>query len=190
MKFFKIYFDLDDAEFYSTRIWGNVNCLPSRTGVNEIRKEEESMEADFKSYLEELMERDIAFLGSDWVPDEDAKHSPFPGYRYNGEINCIICSDVFFWGSADSETITEETFPDFLKAVDDCKGSKEIGAWLYCARIRKERPQGAAYTFIAKDLWPLFDACGPEREVEFGNPYKPGGYNPNRMVPLGENGSK
>lgn len=41
--------------------------------------------------------------------------------------------------------------------------------------MRKERPQGACYP-SNKDLWPLFDACGPEKPTGFGNPYKPGEY--------------
>jgi len=33
---------------------------------------------------------------------------------------------------------------------------------------------GAFYRYIEKELWPLLDACGPEREVGFGNPKSPG----------------
>lgn len=47
---------------------------------------------------------------------------------------------------------------------------------LFAARVRGMRPQGAAYTFYPPETWPLFDACGPEREIGFGNPYRPGEY--------------
>jgi hypothetical protein len=44
---------------------------------------------------------------------------------------------------------------------------------LYCARIRKMRPQGACYKTIEPQFWPLFDAAGEPREADraaFGNP--------------------
>ena len=127
--------------------------------------------------IAELLAReDVVFMGSDWKKDETAKDGPLPGFRYVGEKPCVNCNDVFFWGCADGEDITEETLPAFNQAVDDCRGDVALAAWLYCARIRKERPQGAAYTFIPKDLWPLFHACGPERKTDCGNPYKPGQY--------------
>ena len=37
------------------------------------------------------------------------------------------------------------------------------GTELFSARVRKMRPQGASYKLYPKELWPLFDACGPER---------------------------
>jgi hypothetical protein len=45
-------------------------------------------------------------------------------------------------------------------------------AELYAARIRKMRPQGAAYPERAATQ-ALFDACGPERAIGFGNPRRP-----------------
>lgn len=33
------------------------------------------------------------------------------------------------------------------------------------------RPQGAMYKHLAKELHPLFDSAGPEREVNMGNPH-------------------
>lgn len=47
---------------------------------------------------------------------------------------------------------------------------------LFCARVRGERPQGACYSRYPQELWPLFDAVGPERETGLGNPFKPGEY--------------
>lgn len=90
----------------------------------------------------------------------------------------VNCSDEFFWGCADSEDITEADLPMFNEAVVECAGNLNTASSLYCCRKRKERPQGALYTYIDGELWPLFDACGPEREVGFGNPYKPGDYKP------------
>lgn len=48
---------------------------------------------------------------------------------------------------------------------------------LYAARRRGLRPQGACYPKDTR-LWHLFDQCGPEREVGFGNPFAPGEYDP------------
>lgn len=90
----------------------------------------------------------------------------------------INCNDVFAWGCADSEEITPENLSALKQAIEDCNKiipnyGPIYGGDLFCARTRKFRPQGAAYP-SKKELWPLFDACGPEREVGFGNPYPPG----------------
>ena len=121
----------------------------------------------------------FVFMGSNWVEDPAVTDGVFPGHRYAGEILCANCNDLFYWAVADAEHITEETLQDFNKAIDDCAGNKDLGAWLYCSRIRKMRPQGAAYSYIPEELWPLFDACGPERPTDssaFGNPFKRGEY--------------
>lgn len=88
----------------------------------------------------------------------------------------INCSDVFAWGGADCEPLTADDVDNFVKALADTQavgGSNAYGPELYCARRRGMRPQGAVYP-KDKRLWPLFDACGPEREVGPGNPYRPG----------------
>lgn len=145
------------------------------------------------------------------------------------------CSDVFWWGSSDSEDITdenilvlrdtidemtvlykarskiendpefkqlyfEETHATYLAHVAECptttpdgkhSNSNQCSPWkpgatehtmyayqyetniseLFAARVRGMRPQGACYKGYPKDLWPLFDACGPERETGMGNPH-------------------
>lgn len=87
----------------------------------------------------------------------------------------VNCSDVFYWGCADAEVITPENLPLLRKAYED-----EIAAspddvqlhagWLFVSRIRNLRPQGAVYK--ALEYWevPLFNAAGPEREINFANP--------------------
>jgi hypothetical protein len=46
---------------------------------------------------------------------------------------------------------------------------------LFAARVRKMRPQGAAYKVrYDESIWHLFNECGPEREVGNGNPREPG----------------
>ena len=118
----------------------------------------------------------VVFMGSNWVEDEAIKDEPFPGKRYAGEKLCVNCNDAFWWAVADCEDITEETLPQFNQAIKDCNGDEGLAAWLYCARKRGMRVQGAAYSYIPEELWPLFDACGPEREKDFFNPYKQGTY--------------
>ncbi len=102
-----------------------------------------------------------------WIVDEEDNLQFFLG-----------CNDVFGWASADAEEITSENLPQLRQAIIDIKAIDEHAPiWdacqLFVARIRGMRPQGAAYP-KEKELWPLFDACGPEREVGFRNPYKPG----------------
>lgn len=80
----------------------------------------------------------------------------------------VICNDFFFWGAADAEGILQED----LELLEQCLIDDDIsGTLLYCARKRKLRPQGAAYkAFLLEESWPLFDACGPEREIDMLNP--------------------
>lgn len=67
------------------------------------------------------------------------------------------------WGkSPEFEALREnEIYPYRFAPVGD----------LFAARVRSMRPQGAAYKVrYDKSIWPLFDACGPEREIGMGNP--------------------
>jgi hypothetical protein len=99
-------------------------------------------------------------------------HADETGLHFSAE-----CSDVFFWAYADLESITpatidllEQTRQDLLDATGgDHRALVEL-ADLYAARVRKMRPQGALMRHVLPSLWPLYEACGPERAVEFGNP--------------------
>lgn len=90
----------------------------------------------------------------------------------------VNCNDVFAWASSDSEDITKDNIDILKQSFIDCEAAlehgKHYGPLLFCARSRKKRLQGAAYDHIDEKLWPLFDACGPEREIDYSNPYKPG----------------
>lgn len=90
----------------------------------------------------------------------------------------VNCSDEFAWACADAEPITpadidalEQAFTD-VRAVDP--DALYQAPMLFVARKRGMRPQGAAYPTDAR-LHPLFDACGPERQIDLGNPKRPGG---------------
>lgn len=101
------------------------------------------------------------------------------------EDNLILsmnCNDCFYWGTSDDEEITPETFDvlkqsiEDIKAIDDELGMLYVNC-LYAARVRGMRPQGAAYPVNedaipnCKEIWKLFDACGPEREESITNPF-------------------
>jgi hypothetical protein len=89
----------------------------------------------------------------------------------------VKCSDVFWWGTADAERLTPHNIDAYEQAFADLKALDEIGEayadTLFACRMRKMRPQGCCYP-PERHLWPLFDACGPEREKGIGNPYAPG----------------
>jgi hypothetical protein len=109
--------------------------------------------------------------------DNDSQEDVFVR-RWEGRIGTfVIVNDVFTWGSADAEEITDETLPQYLKAIDDIKeatGQRRAydASILYASRIRGMRPQGAIYPHLDREIWPLIDACGPPREVGLGNPHK------------------
>ena len=101
----------------------------------------------------------------------DGKYAPITFF--------VNCNDLFYWACADTEEITPENIDSLEQAIIDlgaiCKHGEVYGVELWCSRMRHMRPQGAFYPHD-KELWLLFDECGPEREVGFGNPCVPGEY--------------
>lgn len=91
----------------------------------------------------------------------------------------VNCNDLFYWAMADCEEITAdniETLEQSTRAVmmvNPDYRAKSYGSLLFCCRVRKMRPQGAYYEYIPENLHSLFNACGPERTVQFGNPKEP-----------------
>ena len=85
----------------------------------------------------------------------------------------VGCSDLFYSGAHDSETITPDNVKLLRDTAKEVEGLELSSQWvpsLFSARIRGMRPQGAIYKRIPCKLWKLFDACGPWRELNFGNP--------------------
>lgn len=87
----------------------------------------------------------------------------------------VSCNDEFSWGTADAEEVTAENLHELKEALDDTykvagRPGQVYAGELFVARVRKMRPQGACYERYSSTLRPLFDACGPEREVNFLNP--------------------
>lgn len=100
-------------------------------------------------------------------------------WRTDGEYAPITflvdCSDEFAWGGSDCEPLTDGADLDALEAALAEVAAVEprypgYGTTLWVARKRGTRPQGATYPSSAPGVWPLFDACGPKREVGSGNP--------------------
>lgn len=97
----------------------------------------------------------------------------------------ILTSDLFAWGYADAETLTNEFVDAWEKAVNDIEAvydnvedktslRRALGhAWaLAMCRRENMRPQGAYYKYIPQPVWHLFNACGPKRPAGPGNPYE------------------
>jgi hypothetical protein len=88
----------------------------------------------------------------------------------------VNCNDLFFWGCSDCEEVTPENIElleKTVKEVHDLTGTDRYADALFVCRVRRMRPQGACYDerYIGPEtLWPLYDACGPERKTDFGNP--------------------
>lgn len=93
----------------------------------------------------------------------------------DGVTFAVRCNDVFWWACADTEDITPENLAILVQSFDDVAAVDDTetywGVLLFCARVRGLRPQGCCYPKLAT-LWPLFDAAGPQRVIDFGNPYQ------------------
>lgn len=86
----------------------------------------------------------------------------------NGVVIFVNCGDVFWWG-LDTEQITPNNIEIFEQSFKDLpEGNPDL---LFCARARKIRPQGALYKHFSPKEKELFNQAGPEREIDFGNPY-------------------
>lgn len=75
----------------------------------------------------------------------------------------------FFIDCSDSEEVKSDEDLDLLEA--SLKDADIFGDYLYAARKRGMRPQGAIYANFSAEEAELFNAVGPYREPGFGNPY-------------------
>ena len=87
----------------------------------------------------------------------------------------VDCSDTFYWGTADSEEVTEADLPELQRAMADsscCPAGRDLWPVLWCARKRGMRPMEVFYRRVlngppdsgaAGTLAALFDAAGPAR---------------------------
>lgn len=102
----------------------------------------------------------------------------YGGGEFNDPASFFVnCNDLFWWACADLEEITPENIGVLEQALKDCDAVEPrlgsiYGPSLFACRVRGMRPQGAAYPKDEK-YWALFDAAGPERDIDksgFGNP--------------------
>lgn len=118
--------------------------------------------------LKVLDENDATLGNVWWRTDEEYAPCTF----------MVNCNDEFVCATADCESITKENFETLKQSFIDCytsyKHGKCWGSMLFCARVKHRRPQGSTYDSIPLELWPLFDACGPVREINGSNPYGQG----------------
>lgn len=86
----------------------------------------------------------------------------------------IMCSDEFYWGTADAEEVLPEDLDELRKAQADVAAVEPVHKWLWTtlwvARKRGMRPQGAMYKHFTPEVVELINQAGPAREIDFGNP--------------------
>lgn len=105
---------------------------------------------------------------------DEADHHDELWWRVDdGKVRFFVpCNDVFWWGTADLEEITEANLPLLESTLRESEG-KEWWAWaaqVFVARVRNMRPQGACYKHYPPEAREMFDACGPPRKADFMNP--------------------
>ncbi len=85
-------------------------------------------------------------------------------WRTDGEyapVTMIVnCNDLFYWGCADAEVITEanvealESTVAEVRAIDECL--VDSAPLLWCCRMRKQAPQAPYYKHLDSRLHNLF----------------------------------
>lgn len=99
-----------------------------------------------------------------------AEHDCYSDIFWDDQLKFYAnCGDVFYWGCADAEQITE----DDIGTVRECFNLVgDLGLILFAAVKRGLRPQNAYYKSIPKEFWKHFDECGEERQIDNSNPSK------------------
>jgi hypothetical protein len=72
----------------------------------------------------------------------------------------VLCNDLFWWASADAESLLPEHYPALLTALEE---SPNHGELLWVARMRGMRPQRPYYAYFSEYEKELFNEVGPER---------------------------
>lgn len=117
---------------------------------------------------ESLTLRVLRVFAFDWTEQVWWRTDP----EYAPVTFLVKCNDLFAWACADCEPITAENI-DVLEqvAAELSDDDKEFMGELFAARSRKMRPQGACYKNWPEHIREMFNACGPDRSIDFGNPY-------------------
>lgn len=100
-----------------------------------------------------------------------AKYDIKDTFLWNEELEfSIICSDSFYYATADAEDVLSQEDVDLLEqCIKDCLDTGDRlgelhGTLLYAAKKRKMRPILDIYTHIPTGVQNLLNACGPERK--------------------------
>ena len=74
----------------------------------------------------------------------------------------VNCNDLFYWACADCEPLTPENIDELERAYEEV--GHMYASELFCARVRKMRPQPPCYKNWPPEIAAKFDACGPVRD--------------------------
>lgn len=77
--------------------------------------------------------------------DEEVMWSKWNGTDWSGPIRaCVNCSDVFWWGCADAETIEPEEIDELIVfSKEGVKNGTFCGDIMWCCKKRNKRTQKA-----------------------------------------------
>lgn len=128
-----------------------------------------------------------SFEPDQWDP-ESKTFVPKPHF-----VSWVDCPSTFVPNIGDTQEITPENIDLFRMTILDLRAKFDVALVryrtdtldvrperylhaipaLFTARVRKMRPLGVIYNLLPRDLWPMFDAVGPERTLSLDNPVRP-----------------
>lgn len=94
--------------------------------LEELRRFKRNTEA-----MLHLIGEDVAFMGSNWADDAQAKG--YPKECYLGSVGCLMMNDTFYYASADGEDVPYDEWPR-LKEIYEQWGQDGLIAWVALRR--------------------------------------------------------
>ena len=131
--------------------------------TREARAREELRESQEPFYMVDFLA--LVQIFDDHDPEHD--RSPVTFHEKDGKLLVRIDdSDLFDWGYSGDLPLSPRELPELRKAFEDIAAvteytTREDAGKLFLCRRAGRRPQGAQYRGLAREAWPLFDACGP-----------------------------
>lgn len=94
-----------------------------------------------------MIGEDVAFMGSNWADDAQAKG--YPKECYLGTVGCLMMNDTFYYASADGEDVPYDEWPR-VKQIYEEWGQDGIIAWVALRRGHDPQiPQNVTNKFKA-----------------------------------------